>query len=59
VFDEGYFVFEPQVNVTVRFARGMALVGGAGYRVIAGANGWEHQIRGVTGTVAIRFGGGS
>ncbi|HSP92770.1 MAG TPA: hypothetical protein VLN08_17790 [Vicinamibacterales bacterium] len=59
VFDEGYFVFEPQVNVTVRFARGMALVGGAGYRVIGGANGWENQIRGVTGTLAIRFGGGS
>lgn len=57
--DEGYFVFEPQVNVTVRFARGMALVGGAGYRVIGGANGWENQIRGLTGTLAIRFGGGS
>ena len=59
VFDQGYFVFEPQVNVMVRFARGMALVGGAGYRVIGGANGWEKQIQGVTGTLAIRFGGGS
>ncbi len=58
VADEGYFVFEPQVNVTVRFARGMALVGGVGYRVIGAANGWENQIQGLTGTIAIRFGGG-
>ena len=58
VFDEGYFVFEPQANVTVRFAPGMALVGGVGYRVIGGANGWENQIQGLTGTLAIRFGGG-
>ncbi|MFO7695121.1 MAG: hypothetical protein R6V57_18710 [Vicinamibacterales bacterium] len=58
VFDQSYFVFEPQVNLTVRFAPGMALVGGVGYRVIGWANGWEDQIQGLTGTFAIRFGGG-
>jgi hypothetical protein len=58
VFDQTYFVFEPQVNVTVRVAPGMALVGGVGYRVIGWANGWEDQIQGLTGTFAIRFGGG-
>ena len=57
-YNQGYFVFEPQANVTVRIARGVAMVGGVGYRVIGWANGWEDQIQGLTGTFAIRFGGG-
>ena len=57
-YDQGYFIFEPQANVTVRIARGLAIVGGVGYRVIGWANGWEDQIGGLTGTFAIRFGGG-
>jgi len=56
-FDQGYFVFEPQLNVTVRLVLGLAVVGGAGYRVIGWANGWEDQLQGFTATVAIRFGG--
>ena len=50
-FDQTYFVFEPQVNVTVRVAPALALVGGVGYRVIGWANGWEDRIQGFTGTV--------
>ena len=57
-FEQTYFVFEPQVNVSVRVAPGLAMVGGVGYRVIGWANGWEDQIQGLTGTFAIRFGGG-
>jgi hypothetical protein len=57
-YDQTYFVFEPQANVTVRIAPGVAMVGGVGYRVIGWANGWEDQIQGLTGTFAIRFGGG-
>jgi hypothetical protein len=55
-FDQGYFVFEPQVNLSVRIVPGLAVVGGAGYRVIGWANGWEDQLQGFTATVAIRFG---
>lgn len=54
--DQGYFIFEPQVNVTVRVAPGLSHVGGAGYRVIGWANGWEDQIGGFTGSFAVRFG---
>lgn len=54
--DQGYFVFEPQVNVAVKMAPGLSLVGGVGYRVIGLADGWEDKIGGLTGTVAIRFG---
>jgi hypothetical protein len=56
-FDQGYFVFEPQLNITLRIAPGFSLVGGAGYRVIGWANGWEDQLQGFTATAAIRFGG--
>jgi hypothetical protein len=55
-YDQGYFVFEPQVNVGVRIVPGLSLVAGAGYRVIGWADGWEDQIGGFTGSVAIRFG---
>ena len=55
-FDQGYFVFEPQVNLSVRIVPGLAVVGGAGYRVVGWANGWEDQLEGFTATVAIRFG---
>ena len=56
-FDQGYFVFEPQLNVSVRIVPSLAVVGGVGYRVIGWANGWEDQLQGLTGTIAIRFGG--
>jgi hypothetical protein len=56
-YDQAYFVFEPQVNVTLRIAPHVAMVGGVGYRVIGWANGWEDQIQGLTGTFAIRIGG--
>jgi hypothetical protein len=57
-YDQTYFIFEPQVNLSLRIARGVAMVGGVGYRVIGWADGWEHQFEGLTGTFAIRFGGG-
>jgi hypothetical protein len=55
-YDQGYFVFEPQANVTVRIAPGVSLAGGIGYRVIGWSNGWDDQIGGLTGSFAIRFG---
>ncbi|MCX6551829.1 MAG: hypothetical protein NTY02_12660 [Acidobacteria bacterium] len=57
LYDQDFFIFEPGVNLTWRMARGFALVGGVGYRVIAGANGFEDQLGGVSGSIAIRFGG--
>jgi hypothetical protein len=56
--DQGFFVFEPQVDVFVRFAGWARLSCGVGYRVIGGANGFEDRLRGVTGSVALHFGGG-
>jgi hypothetical protein len=56
--DQGFFIAEPQLNITLRVAHGVAVVGGVGYRVIGAANGFEDQLQGITGSVAIRFGGG-
>jgi hypothetical protein len=56
VYDTGFFVAEPQVNVNWQAARWMSLSAGIGYRGIAGAGGVEHDLRGMTGSVAIRFG---
>lgn len=57
VVDQPFLVFEPQVSLVWRVARGVSLMGGAGYRVIGYANGAEDLLRGVSGSVAIRFGG--
>jgi hypothetical protein len=56
-YEQAYFVFEPQANVTVRLAPGLSMAGGVGYRVIGCANGFEDQLQGLTATFAIRFGG--
>ena len=57
-YDQGFFVAEPQVNVVWQVAPGVAIVGGAGYRIVGAANGAEDQIKGITGSFSIRFGGG-
>lgn len=57
-FDQGFFVFEPQADVVVKFADWVRLTCGVGYRVIGGANGLEDRLQGVTGSVALQFGGG-
>ena len=58
-WDQGFLVFEPQVDVLVRVTDWMRFNAGVGYRVIGAANGFENRLRGVTGSVAFVFGGGS
>jgi hypothetical protein len=59
IFSEAFFVFEPQADVSVRLTEWLRCSAGVGYRVIGSAQGVEDRLRGVTGTVSIRFGGGS
>jgi hypothetical protein len=58
-FGEEFFVFEPQVDVSVRLAPWLRLVGGVGYRVVAADHDFDDRLRGITGSLAIQFGGGS
>jgi hypothetical protein len=55
--DQTFFVAEPSVGVLWRLGRGVALQGSVGYRFVGWADGFEDHIRGVTGTVSVRFGG--
>ncbi len=55
-FREDFFIFEPQANVLLRLTRGSRITAGAGYRVIGGANRFNNQLRGVTGTIALELG---
>ena len=58
LFDEVFFVFEPQADLIVRLADWMRLNAGVGYRIVAGADSFDDRLRGVTGSIALQFGGG-
>jgi hypothetical protein len=58
VVDETFFVFEPQANVTWRLARWLALNAGVGYRLVAGADFLDDELRGVSGNIGLQFGSG-
>lgn len=52
-----FFVAEPQVNVLWRVAPWMRVDVGGGYRFIGASNLLQDQLRGASGSVALRFGG--
>jgi hypothetical protein len=54
--DEGFFVAEPQANVSYTFTSWMRLGVGAGYRLIGAASGLESRFRGPTASVSLQFG---
>jgi hypothetical protein len=58
-FDRDFFVAEPQCNIVVRLTRAIRLDGGVGYRLVGAAGNDNDRLRGITGSVAIRFGGGN
>jgi hypothetical protein len=57
VFDEGFFVAEPQVNLLVRVTRWLRFNVGASYRAVGGAGGVNERLRGPAGSVAVQIGG--
>jgi hypothetical protein len=55
--DEGFFVAEPRAQVAVRLNRWMALTAEASYRgIAAGDSDADRRLRGVGGTLGVRFG---
>ena len=60
VFRRDFFIFEPQVDLSMKLAPRLHLNWGVGYRTIAGAGSFNSQLRGVSGSVGLEFGfGGS
>lgn len=56
---ENFFVAEPQANVLLTLTNWMRINAGVGYRLIGGTSLLDDRLHGVSGTVAIQFGGGS
>jgi hypothetical protein len=55
-FSDDFFVFEPQVDLSIRFGHSMSLTTGVSYRVVAGAGEFDDRLRGVAGSIAFQFG---
>ena len=55
--NEQFFIAEPQIDALWRINGWLRLDAGVGYRAIGGANLLHDQLRGVSGTIAVRFGG--
>jgi len=53
---EEFFVFEPQLDLSVRVADSVSLTTGISYRVVAGAGDFDDRLRGVAGNIAIQVG---
>jgi hypothetical protein len=58
VFNEVFFVAEPQAQLMWNVSSRVRLTFGAGYRVIGGADPVNDRLRGPIGSVSIEFGGG-
>jgi hypothetical protein len=56
-YEEAFMVFEPQADLTVRLGGDWRLAFGLGYRLTNASEYFDDRMRGLTGTVAIRFGG--
>jgi hypothetical protein len=57
-WNDTFFIAEPQVNALLNVTGWCRINVGVGYRVVAGAPLIEDRLRGVSGTVAVQFGGG-
>ena len=55
--NESYFIAVPQVDALVNLTRWMRLAAGVGYRLIGGADLLDDDLRGISGSIALQFGG--
>jgi hypothetical protein len=55
---DDFFIAEPQAILSIRAARWLHVDTGVGYRLIAGAGRLDDRLRGVSGTLSVKFGGG-
>ena len=55
---ENFFVAEPQANVLLSVTDWMRIDAGVGYRFIGGTSRLDNQLGGVSGSIAVQFGGG-
>ena len=58
-YHDGFFVAEPQVNVSWSFAHWLHVTAGGGYRWVEGTHNMDSRLRGASGSLALQIGGGS
>jgi hypothetical protein len=58
-YHEGFFVAEPQINVSWKIAGWIHLSAGGGYRFVAGTHNMDSRLSGASGSVSLQLGGGS
>ena len=56
IFSDDFFITEPQFNALWRLTDWMRVDVGVSYRLIAGSDFMDERLRGLGGTVAVRFG---
>ena len=56
VFEDNFFIVEPQVNAVWRLNGWLGIDAGVGYRVIAGSELLDDRLKGLSGSIALRFG---
>jgi hypothetical protein len=56
---DAFFIAEPQANLLVNLTEWCRIDAGVGYRLIGAANDFDDRLSGVSGTVAVQFGGGT
>jgi hypothetical protein len=54
LYDQGYFIFEPQVDVAVSLGPRVVLAGGLGYRMIGYTSGLNDQLKGLAVSLSVR-----
>ena len=55
---ENFLIAEPQANVLLTLTDWMRIDAGVGYRLIGGTSLLDDRLHGVSGTIAVQFGGG-
>jgi hypothetical protein len=58
IVHDDFFIAEPQAIVSLRAYHWLHVDAGVGYRLIAGADTRNDRLRGVSGTISVKFGGG-
>jgi hypothetical protein len=56
--ESGFFIAEPQVNLSWKATRWLRVVAGGSYRLVAGTN-MDSSLGGITGSLSLQLGGGS
>jgi hypothetical protein len=59
LWSDTFFIAEPQANLLVNLTEWCRINAGVGYRFIGASNDFDDRLSGVSGTIAVQFGGGT